>query len=304
MHVHLSLGANTGNRQETIQRAISLLTERIGACLFCSHFIETDPVGFASANRFLNAAAGFEVNSALRHAGHEESLPEALLSITESIERELGRTEKSTDGAYADRPIDIDILFLDDLVIDTGRLQIPHPRLHERRFVLEPLAEIAPTLKHPVLGMNVSELLARLNRAHIERLGEATPEAADAISRLLAQLTTTPPPFDQPRLAALVGTPLTHLFILRDEEQIIRGMATLCITAAPTGTKAWIEDVVVDAACRGRGYGRQLVDHLTTAAFAMRADKVMLTSRPSRLAANALYRSAGFEQKETNVYVK
>ncbi len=291
--IYFSLGSNLGNRKETILRAIDLLSERVGVLVACSAFVESEALGFDSENKFLNLAACFE-------NGGKSS--EEILGITESIERELGRKQKSIGGRHFDRCIDIDLLFLDQQIVDTSRLKLPHPRLQLRRFVLEPLAEIAPDFIHPTLQISVKTMLKQLNRASISRLEEATPATAERISHLLKQLTSNPPEFGVAKLTALIHTPLTHLFVLRDEEGCIQGMATLCLCSAPTGMKAWIEDVVVDSACRGRGYGRQLIEQLCNTAFAMNAKCVMLTSRPSRVAANALYRSLGFEQRETNVY--
>ncbi len=351
MKIYFSLGANIGDREANLQHAIDLLSERVGEFVACSAFHETPPLGFESENLFLNCVCCFEVETTKpggkipRLAGktsrlrgkiprlgekipkpgekspslgisssaceNQNSSLEDLLSITEGIERELGRTQKSLAGQHFDRPIDIDMLFADDIVLLTPRLTLPHPRLHERRFVLEPLAEIAPGFIHPLLKISVEDMLNKLNTsetsdtgAQIERVAEATPEIAEAVAHLLAQISSTPHDFTLLHLAALVRTPLTHLFILRDEAEKICAMATLCITQTPTGCKAWIEDVVVGSECRGRGYGRRLIEHLTATAFAMKADAVMLTSRPSRIAANALYRSTGFSQKETNVYVK
>ena len=133
MHkVYLGLGANLGDREATIHRAIELIGERIGEVVTQSSLIETEPWGFTSGNKFLNGAILVET----------ELLPREVLKITQEIERELGRRHKGT--AYRDRPIDIDILLYDDVTIDAPDLKIPHPLMHRRDFVLIPLKQIKP----------------------------------------------------------------------------------------------------------------------------------------------------------------
>lgn len=139
-HVYLSLGSNLGNRHALLEQAIDMLQERVGSLVACSSFIETEPWGFDSDNRFLNAAVHFA--TALS--------PLDLLLATQQIEREMGRTTKSQDGKYHDRPIDIDILLYDELQLnetyDIGghsvSLILPHPLMHERDFVMIPLEAI------------------------------------------------------------------------------------------------------------------------------------------------------------------
>ena len=128
--------------------AAALLAERVGDVLALSGFYETEPWGFQSENTFLNAA--LQLETALS--------PLELLKATQEIEIEMGRTQKS-NGAYHDRIIDIDILLYDDLVMQTPELTLPHPLMHERLFVMEPLAEIAPNVIHPVFKKPVISLL-------------------------------------------------------------------------------------------------------------------------------------------------
>ena len=130
--LYLSLGSNLGDRAENLRRAIALIGERVGAVQRVSSFIETEPWGFESKNRFLNAAV--MVLTTLS--------PEECLKATQQIERELGRKSKSRNGNYHDRPIDIDLLLYGDLKLSTPKLTIPHPRMHERDFVMIPLREI------------------------------------------------------------------------------------------------------------------------------------------------------------------
>ena len=150
--VYLGLGTNIGNRKENLTRAIGLLSLALGHYTALSSFIETAPWGFDSDNAFLNCAVAFDT----------ELSPFQLLDTTENIERELGRTSKSNGGVYHDRVIDIDILLYGNMTIDTGRLTIPHPLMHMRDFVLEPLAQIAPHTVHPTTGKSIEQLKAAL----------------------------------------------------------------------------------------------------------------------------------------------
>lgn len=133
MHtVYLSLGSNLGDRKATMRRAIGLLNERAGSIDRQSSFIETEPWGFESTNKFLNMCVRLLTTLS----------PEQLLMATKQIERELGRTQKSVNGQYHDRPIDIDILMYDNVHIDSNDLTLPHPHMQEREFVMKPLREI------------------------------------------------------------------------------------------------------------------------------------------------------------------
>lgn len=129
---YLSLGSNLGDRHATMQSAILLLDKQAGTVDRVSSAIETEPWGFESANKFLNMCVRIITTLS----------PEQLLVTTKDIELQLGRTTKSVNGQYHDRPIDIDILTYDDLHINTPSLTLPHPHMHERDFVMIPLREI------------------------------------------------------------------------------------------------------------------------------------------------------------------
>ena len=142
--VYLGLGSNLGDREENMRKAIQLIGEKVGKVTKQSSFIETDPWGYESANRFLNAVILCETSKK----------PREVLLLTQQIERDLGRKTKrhfkkndvgSTSvetESYSDRPIDIDILLYDDLTVDEPDLQIPHPLMQERDFVMIPLKEL------------------------------------------------------------------------------------------------------------------------------------------------------------------
>lgn len=144
----LSLGTNIGNKRGNLVTAAALLAERAGDILALSAMYETEPWGFVSPNPFLNAALVLKT----------ELSPLELLDATRLIEIEMGRIGKSKEGEYQDRIIDIDLLIYDDVVMQTDRLTLPHPRMHQRAFVLEPLAEIAAEVIHPVLHQTIRQL--------------------------------------------------------------------------------------------------------------------------------------------------
>lgn len=150
--VYLGLGSNLGNRNELLREALRNIDLRIGRVVALSSFYETAPDGFDSDNFFLNAACHIQTQLSA----------EEVLEVTQVIERELGRRQKSAGQGYADRPIDIDILLYDGLVVELPHLQIPHPRMHERAFVLLPLADIAPEAIHPISGKTIAELKREL----------------------------------------------------------------------------------------------------------------------------------------------
>ena len=158
--LYVSLRANIGEREATLRRAVREMEHRIGPCVAISRMYETAPVGFDSPHAFLNAAAAFRVTAC---AQPNEADALRVLAITKEIECQLGRRQKSVGGKYADRPIDIDLLLWGDLQMARPELTLPHPHLHERAFVLDPLAEIAPDLLHPTLGQSIRAIKATLS---------------------------------------------------------------------------------------------------------------------------------------------
>ena len=152
--VYLALGSNMGNRLANLKAATNNLTPQM-AVKNKSSVYETPPWGFVEQSRFLNQVV--MVNTYLK--------PQALLGHLKRLEIALGRVPNFQNGP---RLIDIDILFYDELVLDTPPLVIPHPHLHERAFVLVPLAEIAPDFVHPVLERPIHELLDKLDRSDIK----------------------------------------------------------------------------------------------------------------------------------------
>lgn len=150
--VCLSLGSNLGPRETYLRKALQALDKELGSLVKCSSFYETLPWGFSSDSLFLNAAACYDTLLS----------PEEVLAVTQQIEKSLGRKEKSRQGQYADRCIDIDILLYDDRVMQTPDMILPHPHMAERMFVLEPLAEIMPHLLHPLLKKTILQLKEEL----------------------------------------------------------------------------------------------------------------------------------------------
>lgn len=146
----IGIGSNQGNRLELLQAAIDCLAQRNIRPVAVSRVYETDPVGFESQDLFLNAVV--QVISA--HTATQ------LLLELQSVERELGRVRSVTER-YASRTIDLDILFFDEEVINNPELHIPHPEIPVRRFVLDPLNDLIPSYKHPVLKITVTEILEK-----------------------------------------------------------------------------------------------------------------------------------------------
>ena len=156
--VYLSLGSNLGDRAAHIEQALTRLGEEGVRIVRRSSFYQTEPVEFQAQGWFLNIAVEAET----------ELMPRQLLRATRHIEHELGRKRTVRGGP---RTVDIDILLYGANIVSAADLEIPHPRMTERRFVLVPMAEIAPAVRHPVLRLTMTELLAATSdRSQVRKL--------------------------------------------------------------------------------------------------------------------------------------
>ena len=159
--VFLSLGSNLGDREQSLERAIECLQVRDeNQILHLSSLYETEPVDCLTGGWFLNQVIQLVTLFS----------PKQLLDQLQALERRLGRVKQEINGP---REIDIDILFFGDEIIAEPHLQIPHPRLHERRFVLEPLNELNPQIWHPLYNKTVQTLLTEAPEATVQRVAPA-----------------------------------------------------------------------------------------------------------------------------------
>jgi 2-amino-4-hydroxy-6-hydroxymethyldihydropteridine diphosphokinase len=159
--VYLSAGSNLGNREEHLQRAIDLLDSNRLRIIRCSPVYETEPQDLPGQPWFLNLVL----------EARTDWFPIQLLAQTATVEQRLGRERRVAKGP---RTVDIDILLYSRFIIQARELTVPHPRMHLRRFVLQPLADLAPDLRHPLLAKTVRQLLASVEGQTVRRV-EFTP---------------------------------------------------------------------------------------------------------------------------------
>ena len=157
--IQINIGSNKGDRAAQIERAVAAVCQRVdpGQCakISLAPIVESEPWGFESENSFLNLGLMIE--------SPDDVDPFELLDIIQSVEREIAdEPHRNPDGSYADRPIDIDLISVDDKIVDSPRLQLPHPRMHLRVFVLEPIKFLDPAWRHPVTGLTAEEMLRKV----------------------------------------------------------------------------------------------------------------------------------------------
>ena len=157
--IHINIGSNIGDRAALIERAVAALCERLDpegtAEVRLAPIVESEPWGFESANRFLNLGLIIDTIADVN--------PQEILHCLQEVEREISdSSHRNADGSYTDRSIDIDLIAIDDNVVDTSTLQLPHPRMHLRDFVLRPITELDPHWRHPEFGKTAKEMLEEL----------------------------------------------------------------------------------------------------------------------------------------------
>lgn len=147
---HVNIGSNIGDRRAQIELAVTRIMERFGKPVRRSDYVDSAPWGYDSPNRFLNLGLALETG---------DMEPLEILQRLREVEASINpASHRTASGEYADRVIDIDLIAVDDMVLNTPELTLPHPRMHLRSFVLQPLAELAPLWRHPLLGLTARRL--------------------------------------------------------------------------------------------------------------------------------------------------
>ena len=152
MIYYLNIGSNMGDRRDNLYRAVVALAAGTSGCAVSS-IVESEPWGFDSENRFMNLGVSLVSDIA----------PHEMLDRIHDIERRLGSaSHRNEQGGYIDRLVDIDIVAIDDMMIDTPTLQVPHPHLPDRDFFLRPMKQLAPDWRHPATGLTANQMLEKL----------------------------------------------------------------------------------------------------------------------------------------------
>lgn len=166
VHSYILLGTNLGDRESLLKKAIAMMGESCGEVVAVSEIYETEPWGFVAENNFLNQVVVLDT----------ELEPHDLLKELLSIEAVLGRQRDENVKGYASRPMDLDILYYDDKIINDDDLIVPHPRLHQRRFTLMPLCDISADFEHPVFRKTNKTLLEECqDTSEVSRQDTKTP---------------------------------------------------------------------------------------------------------------------------------
>ena len=147
--VFVLLGSNLGDREHLVNQACKMMGERCGEIVSKSHLYESEPWGFEAEQWFLNQVV--VINTQLS--------PDELMQTLLEIEKELGRDRNTHQNGYVSRPMDLDILYFGNQIVDTQMVTVPHPRLHQRRFTLLPLCDVAPDYVHPIMNKTNRKLL-------------------------------------------------------------------------------------------------------------------------------------------------
>lgn len=151
--IYLNIGSNSGDRRANIAAAVAAVAampQVVAGSVRISDIVESEPWGYESDSPYLNVGAALEADI---------DSPEEFLADIQACERAISDApHRNADGSYRDRPIDIDIIAIDDIVCHTPTLTLPHPRMHQRAFVLEPMRQLAPAWRHPLLGLTTEEM--------------------------------------------------------------------------------------------------------------------------------------------------
>ncbi len=155
MNYYLNIGSNIGNRHRNISRAVNMISRTFGTAVKCSRPVESKPWGYESSNTFVNEGIVL----------HTDRQPEDVLCTLQQVERNISdMPHRNNDGSYHDRVIDIDIVAIDQLTINSSALKVPHPHFAERDFYIIPMCELAPSWTHPHTHLTPRQMLARLTR--------------------------------------------------------------------------------------------------------------------------------------------